>query len=60
MLPVRVFEKKAELQLLVSEDLTFNPKKNIIKLSLEGEVNSDGYIPRREESRYISTALHRP
>ena len=28
-----------------------------IKLSPEGEVNSGGYIPRREASRYISTAL---
>ena len=26
-----------------------------IKLSPEGEVNSGGYIPRREASRYIST-----
>ena len=33
---------------------------NSIQLSLEGEVNSGGYIPRREASRYISTALHRP
>ena len=33
---------------------------NIIKLFPEGEVNSGGYIPRREASRYISTALHRP
>ena len=32
----------------------------IIQLSPEGEVNSGGYIPRREASRYISTALHRP
>ena len=31
-----------------------------IQLSPEGEMNSDGYIPRREASRYISTALHRP
>ena len=31
-----------------------------IQLSPEGEVNSGGYIPRREASRYISTALHRP
>ena len=31
---------------------------NIIQLSLEGAVNSSGYIPRREASRYISTALH--
>ena len=35
-------------------------EKNIIQLSSEGEVNSGGYIPRREASRYISTALHRP
>ena len=32
----------------------------IIQLSPEGEVNSGGYIPRREASRYICTALHRP
>ena len=31
-----------------------------IQLSPEGEVNSGGYIPRREASRYISTALLRP
>ena len=31
-----------------------------IQLFPEGEVNSGGYIPRREASRYISTALHRP
>ena len=29
--------------------------QNIIQLSPEGEVNSGGYIPRREASRYIST-----
>ena len=33
---------------------------NNIQLSPEKEVNSGGYIPRREASRYISTALHRP
>jgi len=33
---------------------------NNMQLSPEGEVNSGGYIPRREASRYISTALHRP
>ena len=33
---------------------------NSIQLSPEVEVNSGGYIPRREASRYISTALHRP
>ena len=33
---------------------------NNIQLSPEGEVNSGGYISRREASRYISTALHRP
>ena len=32
----------------------------IIQLSPEGEVNSGGYIPRREASRSVSTALHRP
>ena len=31
-----------------------------VQLTPEGEVNSSGYIPRREASRYISTALHRP
>ena len=31
-----------------------------IRLSPEGEVNSGGYILRREASRNISTALHRP
>ena len=36
------------------------PCYTIIQLSPEGEVNSGGYIPRREASRYISTALHRP
>ena len=35
-------------------------RKDIIQLSPEGEVNSSEYIPRREASRYISTALHRP
>ena len=33
---------------------------NSRQLSPEGEVNSGGYIPRREAWRYISTALHRP
>ena len=32
--------------------------KNNIQLSPNGEVNSGGYIPRREASRYISTTLH--
>ena len=32
----------------------------IIQLFLEGEVNSGGYIPRCEASRYISTAFHLP
>ena len=31
---------------------------NNIQLSPEGEVNSGGYILRREALRYISTALH--
>ena len=35
-------------------------QSNIIQLSPQGEVNSGGYIPRREASRFISTALHRP
>ena len=33
---------------------------NNIQLSPKGEVNSGGYIPRREASRRISTALHQP
>ena len=33
---------------------------NSIQLSPEGKVNNGGYIPRREASRYISTALLRP
>ena len=37
-----------------------NAREYIIQLSPEGEVNSGGYIPRREASRYISTVLHRP
>ena len=32
----------------------------IIQLSHEGEVNSGGYIPRREASRYISTLFTDP
>ena len=32
----------------------------ILQLFPEGEVNSGGYIPRREALRFISTALHRP
>ena len=35
-------------------------KVSSIQLSPEGEMNSGRYIPRREASRYISTALHRP
>ena len=31
-----------------------------IQLFPEGEVNSGGYMPRREASRYVSIALHRP
>ena len=31
-----------------------------IQLSPDGEVNSGGYIPRCEASRYISTAVHLP
>ena len=29
-----------------------------IQLSSEGQVNSGDYIPRREASRYISSAVH--
>ena len=36
----------------------FVESKCIIQLSPEGEVNIGVYIPRREASRYISTALH--
>ena len=41
-----------------NNNITIN--NNNIQLSPEGEVNSGGYIPRREASRYIFTALHRP
>ena len=41
---------------IISTCMSFTNKQ----LSPEGEVNSGGYIPRREASRYISTALHRP
>ena len=34
--------------------------RDSIQLSPEGEVNSGGYMLRREASRYISTAPHRP
>ena len=44
---------------LKSEQHPTSPQ-NILQLSPEGEVNSGGYIPRREASSYISTALHRP
>ena len=33
---------------------------NSIQLSPKGEVNSGGYIPRHDASRYISSAVHRP
>ena len=41
---------------LISNALSWNN----IQLSPEGEVNSGGYIPRREASRCIATALQRP
>ena len=34
-----------------------DPRTCSIQLSPEGEVNSGGYIPRREASRYISTTI---
>ena len=40
--------------------LTKEKSTNDIQLFPEREVNSGGYTPRREASRYISTALHRP
>ena len=48
--------KKGFALLLVNNFLLCNN----IQLFPEGEVNSGGYIPRREASRYISTALHQP
>ena len=39
---------------------TSRKRTYIIQLFPEGEVNSGRYIPRREASRYISTALHPP
>ena len=48
-------------ELTVTNELnSYDGMVNNIQLSPEGEVNSGGYIPRREASRYISTALHRP
>ena len=40
--------------------LPFLVWRHSIQLSPEGEMNSGAYIPRREVSRYISTALHQP
>ena len=48
------------LNALDQSDLVSLMYNNNIQLSPEGEVNSGGYIPRREALRYISTALHRP
>ena len=57
---VRVMKSKKEDKLKINYNAYLHTQKNIIQLSPEGEVNSGGYIPRREASRYISTALHRP
>ena len=52
-------QKRIGLSPLVNKIWFINGVDNI-QLSPEGEVNSGGYIPRREASRYISTTLHRP
>ena len=52
-----------KLIIMLFSRILFLKKKiayNNIQLSAEGEVNSGGYIPRHEASRYISTALQRP
>ena len=33
---------------------------NVIQLSPKGEMNGGGNTPRREASRYIFSAVHRP
>ena len=43
-----------EIRLTTYDEATIN---NSIQLSQEGEVNSGGYIPRREVSRYICCGL---
>jgi len=48
------------LSVLLNKSSVINLHKEIIQLIPEGEVNSGGYIPRREASRYISTVPHRP
>ena len=50
---------KAKQNKLEAEHLSGKPEFDSIQLSPEGEVNSREYIPRREASRYISTALQR-
>ena len=45
---------------VIPRESTTTEVTDSIQLSPEGEVNCGGYIPRREASRYISTALHRP
>ena len=62
---ILIIDVSAERQLENSKHGTtcLNSAKNAninIQLSPEGEVNSSRYIPRREASSYISTALHRP
>jgi len=49
-----------EVILVAPTKYNTNQYMYITQLSPEGEVNSGGYTPRREASRYISTALHRP
>ena len=56
-----LYSYRTKLDLSVADTLAKTRLlSDIIQLSPEGEVNSGGYIPRREASRYISTALHRP
>ena len=42
---------------LEAEGGPYGISKNSIQLSLKEEVNSGGYRPRREASRFIATAL---
>ena len=47
------------IQLMRKTVLLYKEIVNSVQLSREGEVNGDG-IPRREASRYISSAMNRP
>ena len=54
-----LFQRESKCEIL-GMIIRSNFSMNNIQLSPEGEVNSGGYIPRREASRYISMAPLRP